>query len=281
MKGELVSFGLSDIGLSRPNNEDVWVALKEFGFFALADGMGGHKAGEIAAKEAIDDLATSVQTILSSPPQNCPELVISLRSAIEKANRKVYSLGKQAPTLNGMGTTLCCLLWLDDAVIYAHVGDSRIYRLREGRLDQLTRDHSLFAKWLSFGKRAEECETPFPYKNVITRAIGTTKKANPEIAVASVLPGDLFFLCSDGLSDVLTDEEIEKILDRSETLSLAETRLIEKAKIKGSHDNITVLLIQYVCNEENLPRQQRNDLTRAPSLGSDASGLEGSPREPL
>ena len=109
----------------------------------------------------------------------------------------------------------------------------------------LTTDHSLFAKWLSYGRIAEECATPFPYKNVITRAIGTSHEVQPEIAVSTFEPGDTFLLCSDGLSDVLTLEDIEKILERSSSLQLAGNRLIEKAKIKGSSDNITVLIIQH------------------------------------
>lgn len=273
---ELAFHGLSDIGLSRPNNEDVWIAKPDLGFYAVADGMGGHQAGEIAAKEAIEELALSVQIILSSAPKQTPDLVIALRAAIERANRKVFELGTTTRTLAGMGTTLCCLLCCSDAVIYAHVGDSRIYRYRSGKLTPLTRDHSLFARWLAMGRIAEECATPYPYKNVITRAVGTTRRANPEIAVASYSPGDLFFLCSDGLSDVLTENEIEKILERSENLTLSANRLIEKAKIKGSHDNITVLLVQYPQDEgtTNLPRQQRDDLARPASFESDARRVE-------
>ncbi len=237
----LKSFGLSDIGLTRSNNEDVWVACPEIGFFALADGMGGHQAGEVAAKEALENLTASAQKIKS---RDCMELIIELRHAIEKANSWVYQLGKESQLLNGMGTTLCCMLWNEEMVIYAHVGDSRIYRLREQKLELLTRDHSLFAKWLETGRLAEECETPFPYKNVITRAIGTAARANPEIAVSTYHPGDVYFLCTDGLSDVLSLLEMEKILNRSPDLENASKRLIEKAKIKGSSDNITILMVQ-------------------------------------
>jgi protein phosphatase len=234
---KLAFAGLSDIGLSRPNNEDVWAAVPEMGFFALADGMGGHQAGEVAAKVAVDELCRRVQTSSLDP-------VLTLRLAIEKANEKVYEKGKKNQTLNGMGTTLCCLYWTQEAVIYAHVGDSRIYRFRKNKLEQLTQDHSLFAKWLSQGQ-AKTCETPYPYKNVITRAIGTAKRVTPEIAMAEYESGDLFILCSDGLTDALPFKDMEKILERSDSLDAAAARLIEKAKIKGSNDNITVLLIQH------------------------------------
>lgn len=265
---KLAYAGLSDIGLSRPNNEDVWAAVPEMGFFALADGMGGHQAGEVAAKVAIEELCTAIQTPSSDP-------LLTLRLAIEKANQKVYEKGKKSHILNGMGTTLCCLYWTKTAVIYAHVGDSRIYRFRKNTLEQLTQDHSLLAKWLA-QRQSRTCETPYPYKNVITRAIGTSKRVTPEIALVEYEPGDLFILCSDGLSDALPFKDMEKILDRSDSLEAAATRLIEKAKIKGSNDNITVLLIQHVPNHD-LPRQQLDDSPRSESLSSHAGGPEGSP----
>lgn len=272
----LNSFGLSDIGVSRANNEDVWIALPEIGFFAIADGMGGHQAGEIAAKEAIDSLCESMKQIQSRNPI---ELVIELRHAIEKANQWVYRMGQGSESLNGMGTTLCCLIWSREAVIYAHVGDSRIYRLRNNKLELLTQDHSLLAKWLKIGK---ETETPFPYKNVITRAVGTAPRANPEIAVASHQPGDLFFLCTDGLSDVLSLEDIEKIINRSSTLENASQRLIERAKIKGSSDNITILMIQSErISAENLSGQQRDNALGPEGFTGDVAGPEQSASEPF
>lgn len=267
----LQSFGLSDIGLTRPNNEDVWTALPEIGFFAIADGMGGHQSGEIAAQKTIDQLSLFIQEM---PRSDCLTLVKELKRAIEKTNFLIHRLSKQKESLQGMGTTLCCLLWTNEAIIYAHVGDSRIYRLRNQKLELLTQDHSLFAKWLATGKLAEECETPFPYKNVITRAIGTSERVQPEIAVATAQPGDLFFLCTDGLTDVLDLNELEKILNDTADLEKACKILIEKAKMKGSSDNITVLLIQNLAlvngKNQDLFRQQRDDFSRSESLQSHA-----------
>lgn len=246
MPPPLASFGLSDIGLKRANNEDVWLALPEKGFFALADGMGGPQAGEVAAEEAIRHLSASVQRM---ERKSCLEQIIDLRDAIESANRWVYQLGQTSEELNGMGTTLCCLLWSEEAVIYAHVGDSRIYRLREKKLELLTRDHSLFSKWLRTGKWGKGEAPPPRYKNVITRAIGTGEVANPELAVAAHQAGDLYLLCSDGLSDVLPLEEIEKILTSHESLATASEKLIERAKIKGSSDNMTLLMVQSILEK--------------------------------
>lgn len=246
---QLLSIGLTDIGLGRTNNEDVWTALSDIGFFALADGMGGHRAGEVAAREAIDFVCESAKKIKS---RDCMELMIEMRHAIEKANRKIYQMGKNDRHLHGMGTTLCCLFWTEEVIVYAHVGDSRIYRLRDKKLELLTQDHSLFARYMASQKPST---TPFPYKNVITRSIGGAGKANPEIAIAAHRIGDLYLLCTDGLTDVLSLKEMENILNHTSNFSIASGRLIEAAKIKGSCDNMTLLMIQSISeDEENLPR---------------------------
>lgn len=233
--------GLSDIGSTRANNEDVWISLPHLGFFALADGMGGHNAGEIAAQKTIDFIVSKITEIKE---KDIMELIIELRYLIEKANQHVHMLGRTNPDYQGMGTTLCCLLWTPSAIIYAHVGDSRIYRLRKSKLSLLTQDHSLLAKWLSTGKLAESCATPFPYRHVITRSIGGATKANPEIAVATYQEGDLFFLCTDGLTDSMSIEEMETILNNEPSLEKQAQLLIEKAKIKGSSDNMTIVMVQ-------------------------------------
>jgi PPM family protein phosphatase len=271
-------FGLSDIGVSRANNEDVYAAMPEIGFFALADGMGGHKAGEVAAKEAIDHLCSYVQKIKTT---NTIELIVEIKTGIEKANSWVYKLGRKSKAHSGMGTTLCCTLWTKDTIIYAHVGDSRIYRLRDQKLELLTEDHSLFAKWLATGKLAEQCETPFPYKNVITRAVGTAPRALPEVTSITRLPGDLFFLCTDGLSDHLSLTDIEKIINHSSDLEQAAHNLIHQAKIKGSSDNITILMIKEEHESEDLLRQQLNDSPRSEGVQSDAGRPLRSPSESL
>jgi protein phosphatase len=229
----LLYAGISDIGLVRPNNEDVWAAHPESGFFALADGMGGHQAGEIAAKEAIEQLFRSFQ-----PGENP---VQSMQHAIEQANHTVFKKGCSSENLSGMGTTVCCLYWSRKIVVYGHVGDSRIYRFRNGQLEQLTEDHSLFARLRKLGTASHE---PYPYKNVITRAIGTARKVTAEISFTTSEPNDLFLLCSDGLSDTLSLQDMEKVIQRSDTLQTMADRLVEKAKINGSSDNITVLLVQ-------------------------------------
>lgn len=236
---QFLVYGLSDIGLSRSNNEDVWVAVPEQGFFALADGMGGHQAGEVAAKETISILLQSLESLKT---RQSLELVRVLKKAIEDANQWVFHLSKEVEAYYGMGTTLCCLLWTQEAVIYAHVGDSRIYRLRKGKLELLTRDHSLFSEWLETGRLGEE-KGELPSKNVLTKAVGTHAKVVPEIAFSAYEPDDLYLLCSDGLSDALSLREMETAFSEENLLSSTK-RLISLAKEKGASDNITALLVK-------------------------------------
>ncbi len=166
---ELRFFGISDIGLNRPTNQDFWTAEPNIGFFALADGMGGRKGGEIAAKEAIESLEESIRQLAKATDgfENQTILSKEFLHAIEKANLWVYKMGCDIKPLAGMGTTLACLLWTRRLVYCAHVGDSRIYRLRGKKLDLLTQDHSLFARWIAKKKMIG----PSPPKNIILKIL--------------------------------------------------------------------------------------------------------------
>jgi protein phosphatase len=237
------SFGISDLGLVRGNNEDVFHEIPLHRFFVLADGMGGHNAGEIAAKEVVHHLSTSVCQFFSSQETYYDDLPSQLHQAILKANLWVHALSEQKKELSGMGTTLCCLLLHQESLIYAHVGDSRIYRFRKN-LEQLTEDHSLLNT------------TPTAGKNIITRAIGTNPSVEPDISLSKVEPNDIYFLCSDGLTDFVSDEELTDILIKNRScIKTASTRMIETAKNKGGSDNITVLMIKILHDkQEDLPR---------------------------
>ena len=146
-----------------------------------------------------------------------------------------------------MGTTLCLALLIGNTLIYAHVGDSRIYRLRKGRLTQLTRDHSLKDDLIASGELDESLALSFPYKNIITRAIGTHRHVVPAIATDPVEPEDIYFLCSDGLTDALSDAQIHDIIDASDSLETATDMLILEAKKNGGNDNITVLILKVLA----------------------------------
>lgn len=244
--------GLSDIGLVRQNNEDVWAELPELGVFVLADGMGGHQAGEVASREAVDAFCALMHKNLKGgvkPLEECAELI---RTAFEKVNVHVYKMGRAHPELKGMGTTLCALHLQPEGVVFAHVGDSRIYRYREGKLQQLTKDHSLIRELVELGQVSEHQASDFVYKNIITRAIGTEPNVEPTVQSDSALEGDVYLLCTDGLSDLLPLCEIEAVLNAGLLLSETVRKLVERSKEKGGHDNVTVLLVKVSKNHENL-----------------------------
>ncbi|MDB6080746.1 MAG: prpC-A [Chlamydiia bacterium] len=249
----LSAYGLTDIGLVRQNNEDVWGYLPEHHLYVLADGMGGHQAGEVAAREAIVFLCSHIRKFLEENQVETLNLhqiqhIISL--AIEDTNHFVHEMSLSHDLLKGMGTTLCCLYFHNESVIYAHVGDSRIYRLRHHRLEQLTQDHSLLRELVDHGKIESEEKGGVLYKNIITRAIGTEVQIEPAVNVALTELGDIYLLCTDGLTDLLTKAEIENFLNQPYTVEEKVRSLIHAAKQKGGYDNITVVLVE-VAEDEN------------------------------
>jgi PPM family protein phosphatase len=235
------SYGLSDVGLVRPNNEDVFLVIPEKQFYVLADGMGGHNAGEIAAFKAVESMCTSVK--LLDKRTTIEETCNLLRSAISTANETVYTLSHQNKAYSGMGTTLSCFLLHDDALIYAHVGDSRLYRKR-GKLEQLTDDHSLRHVMLINEEQPSPDLPALLFRNVITRAIGTHPYVIPDIGVIPIQDGDIYLLCSDGLTDFVPEEYISKAMDAHVSLEQIATQLVKLALEKGGNDNITVLLVK-------------------------------------
>ncbi len=244
----LNAFGLSDIGLQRPNNEDVLVSLPEVGFFALADGMGGRLAGEVAAKEAVDFMVASVAALQKTTSSS--ELIVILQRAIQTVNRKIYEMGRSSDAFTGMGTTLCCLFWRKDWIAYAHIGDSRIYRIRRRKLELLTQDHSLIAQWAQAEKvRQSAPPAPPPKKNVITKALGPSLRVKPDIAITNHEEGDVYLLSTDGLHDAIALPEMQAIINACEHLEEACVKLVEAAKRGGSTDNITLLMVKSQCKE--------------------------------
>lgn len=238
------SYGLSDVGPVRANNEDVWAELPDEHFYVLADGMGGHLAGEVAAKEAVLHVCDSVERFLRANPHPSLDAAKShLRKALSDANTWIRSLSAKHPDFNGMGTTICCILILEKTVICAHIGDSRIYRFR-GKLDRLTQDHSLREELLAQGELNDTSAANFPYKNVLTRALGISSQIESEIRDTPFEAGDLYFLSSDGLHDVLSDKQMETILRQTSSLKEAAITLIEAAKEAGGTDNITILMLR-------------------------------------
>jgi len=241
---KVLASGISDIGSVRQNNEDMWAEVSDYRFFILADGMGGHQAGEIAAKETVNVLCRIIQKKIgpSMEVESLSSVQDTLRRAIEHVNLVVFKMGRAQPELRGMGTTVCCLLFHPEGVILAHVGDSRIYCMRNKILTQITQDHSLVCDLLAQGQIDNRQADEFMYKNIITKAIGTEPRVTPSLCSQDIQFDDIYLMCSDGLSDLLTNEEMQNIMIASSSLSMAAEALVATANSKGGFDNITVVL---------------------------------------
>lgn len=246
MQYTLQACGFSDTGLVRQNNEDYWAHILEDNFFVLADGMGGHQAGEVASREAVTHLCRLLKEagLDQFQKKSLDELEDLLRSAIQQLNGKIFALSCQNEKWKGMGTTLCCLLIHPEGIVYAHVGDSRIYRFRQGVLEQLTQDHSLLRELMDLGQLGEPDMDKFLYRNILTRAVGTEPIVEPEVHSSDVQIDDVYLLCSDGLTDMVAPDEIQNILSHSNTIHETTKKFIKTAKDRGGHDNITVILIK-------------------------------------
>lgn len=246
MPYKIQACGQTDIGLVRQNNEDYWAQIPEDSLFILADGMGGHKAGEIASSEAVTKFCQLIKEQDSKEFQkkNMGELQDLLEEVFQKVNGSIFSLSCQNEKWRGMGTTLSCLLIRDQGIICTYVGDSRIYRQRDHHLEQLTQDHSLLREMMDLGQIDENQSERFLYRNILTRAIGTEPIVESSVYIDNVLSNDIYLMCSDGLTDLLSKSEIEEIINQVENIQEAAKKLVKVAKHKGGYDNITVILIK-------------------------------------
>ncbi|MET4578328.1 Stp1/IreP family PP2C-type Ser/Thr phosphatase [Ottowia thiooxydans] len=237
---------LSDVGRHRSNNEDAVLVAAEYGLVVLADGMGGYNAGEVASAMAVDLIASGLTPSLEKTG-GVPD-VRSLRRAMEvcvsNANRAIFDAARTEENCAGMGTTLVLAAAHGTSLLIGHAGDSRAYRWREGALMQLTRDHSLLQEQLDSGIITPEEAAVSPHRNLVTRALGVEESVLLDIQTFSILPGDTYLLCSDGLTDMLTDQQIAEVLESVPQIELRATRLVERANANGGHDNVTVALMQ-------------------------------------
>ncbi len=235
-------YSATDVGLVRENNEDFLFSLPDLNFYALADGMGGHLAGEVASKETVTQICDFIQSnsLASQTLQNARKM---LYEAIQKVNDKIYRMSHQNADFKGMGTTLCCLFLHPKGLIYGHVGDSRIYRVRKEKLEQITHDHSLVRELIDSGQLNEDQADDFHYKNILTKAIGTESRVDPTVQSDSILKGDILMMCSDGLTDLLSEKEMLHILTLQPTDKVADL-LVKSAVAKGGFDNVTVVVVK-------------------------------------
>lgn len=231
----------TDPGLRRPENEDAYLLDVEQGLFCVADGMGGHAAGEVASRLAVEVLAREM-----ARPDVDAALDARLRAAVATANRAILEAAERDPALAGMGTTLTALALArdDGGFTIAHVGDSRAYLFRHGELDQLTADHTWVQQQVDAGMLTPEEARGHPLSSVLTRAVGIAADPEVDIIRGDLEPGDLILLCSDGLTGMVDDDELAYILASDLPLDGAARELADAANRNGGADNITAILIR-------------------------------------
>lgn len=233
---------ITDRGRKRPSNEDAFGYSDEDGVYLVCDGMGGAAAGEIASSLAVDEvLRLTEEAGRNADGSSFPAV---LERAIAAANEAIYTRSQRNHRLSGMGTTMVALGVRESRAWVMNIGDSRCYRLRNGRLEQITADHSLVEEQVRVGRmtRAEALRSPL--KNVITRALGTQSRVTPDVFALELQPGDTFLLCTDGLTRELNDAAIESMLCNNSSLVEQCACLVEAAKKAGGHDNVTCLLVR-------------------------------------
>ncbi|MGN0144545.1 MAG: Stp1/IreP family PP2C-type Ser/Thr phosphatase [Clostridium sp.] len=231
---------VSDIGLKRALNEDsaCYLERQKFKIYVVADGMGGHNAGEVASKMATDYIVRYIDENYSSEEDK--GMLIS--KAIKAANEEIFKFSKTNDKLNGMGTTVTASLVTEHNIYVANVGDSCCMAFKNGELKKITKDHSLVQELLDSGTISELEAINHPKKNIITRALGTSSDVNVDVFKIAVNEYDLFILCSDGLTNEVTRDEILEIINRESNYISVANDLVNLAKAKGGRDNITVLL---------------------------------------
>ena len=233
------------------SNEDAFILDNDIGLYVVADGMGGHAAGEVASQEAVDTVLGMVRRGYASVEQfqhegptgdNVRGVQRLLKSAVQAATYMVFAIAENDPDQKGMGTTVSALLVMESHAVVAQVGDSRVYLVRENKVYQLTEDHTLVAWQVKQGIISEAEAALSPHKNVITRAVGSRDYVQVDTQCVEVGPGDRFLVCSDGLHGYLTDEEIPSILALGPEVAVS--RLIDVANARGGRDNITAVVVE-------------------------------------
>jgi protein phosphatase len=237
--------GLSDVGRCRKVNQDMFLLDDALGLYAIADGMGGHAAGEVASDLAITALAASLREREPGDagwsPGEAGEL---LAEALNQGNRKICDSVQARPEWRGMGTTIVALVLTGGRAVIGHVGDSRAYLLRDGNLSQLTSDHSWVNEQVKLGLLTPEQAHRHPMRNIVTRALGNQPHVEVDLLDEEIQPGDVFALCSDGLSGMLGDDAIRDLLaEHGSVPQRACQNLVDQANARGGEDNITVIVM--------------------------------------
>ena len=251
---KLSSAGRTHVGMKRTHNEDSLRLFREENLFIVADGMGGHASGEVASQMSVETLAEFFRSTAEDDEITWPYKLEKGRkyeenrvvTGIKLSNRRIFECAARDAKLKGMGTTLVVTFFVNDTAYIGHVGDSRVYRYRDGKLFQITEDHSLLNDYIKMRQLTPEEIEAFPHKNVIVRALGMKETVQVDIASEVPQKGDLYLLCSDGLSGMITDADMEIILaEEADDLDKSCEALIDAANQNGGTDNITVILVRF------------------------------------
>ena len=242
--------GASDVGLVRKNNEDAFLADDDLRLYIVADGMGGHAGGEVASSIACEEVRSVIESnkdILDEyrfqqPGATAKDISSLLAHAVKHASAKIKAAGEETPELRGMGTTVEVGLFIDDRAFFAHVGDSRIYLIRDGEVHQITKDHSLTNELIEMGHIQSADEVKAKFRNAVTRALGFYETVEVDLLDMDLFPGDRFVLCSDGLHGYIEDGTLERLASKIDP-EPAVQNLVRHANSKGGKDNITALVI--------------------------------------
>jgi serine/threonine protein phosphatase PrpC len=262
LRSKMRAVGVTDTGRVREHNEDAIQLDPDIGLYVLADGMGGYNAGEVASGIAVKTIVNLVREALVRETLDQPDREtglnrpgIILRDAIQRANKIIYQTSKTQPQCEGMGTTIVCCLFYDNRITMAHVGDSRLYRLRSDRFEQLTMDHSLLQELVDRGFYSAEEAQRATNKNYVTRALGVEPNVDVEIHEEPAAKGDFYLLCSDGLSDMVEDEDIHLTINTfNANLETVAKQLIQLTNDNGGRDNVSVLIAHVV---DSFPARKR------------------------
>lgn len=239
------AFAKTDVGKARDMNQDYYYISgpeEPLKIYILADGMGGYNGGEIASKLATTTALSYIQSNFENTPKEREDILKLVKSAMEYANMVVYEKSKEQKDLDGMGTTLEVCLIYNNKLYIGHVGDSRIYRLRGEFFRKLTHDHSYVQKLVKDGTITQEEADHHPKKNMLMKALGCTAFVEPDVTVKGFIKDDIILICSDGLTNMVEEQEIYNILKKEGTL--AAEKLVEKANENGGYDNITAIVIR-------------------------------------
>jgi PPM family protein phosphatase len=247
--------GETNVGMKRTHNEDNFSIIEDSGLYVVADGMGGHASGEVASKMAVDSLKEFFAATAQDPERTWPYKMDRAKgyeenrliTGIKLANLRIFETAQREARQRGMGTTIVSIFTVIDGVYVAHVGDSRVYRIRDGQMEQLTEDHSLLNDYVKMKRLTPAEIANFPHKNVIVRALGMKDTVKVDTRFEVPRANDIILLCTDGLSGPVKDEQILEIVDKSTDLRAASRRLIECANENGGPDNITCVLARWIA----------------------------------